>query len=522
MRIILLFTLSGWLWSVSLFSQITVPAPLKQDFAGTMGFLSSGWMQGREAGSRESFMAADYLLSQMMQLGLQPGNGAGYFQDFDIVRYQSSVSSLRITTSDGKSLTESSFVSGRDFVVDAGPQDFSVRASMVFAGHGIVAPEAGIDDYHKLNVAGSVVVVLDGFPYLKKASVADPASIAPVVDESLFSLKSRRNHAFSRGAKALIVICSDKKLAEYNAESGSQVAEYPAFTTSSSPFPAYTDHFWALPDDQTDLPVYYISQRLAALILGADHPVFAESEKTGDIRKNHSHGKISNREIQLSATYQTERLSGRNVLGLIRGTDTSRCVVIGAHYDHLGQRNGLVYHGSDDNASGVAGMLALAAAWKRAGVQPPVNLLFAAWAGEEKGHLGSRYFTGNHDYRHTGILLNLNFDMISRSDEADTTRNILSIGMLQGSNDLRQMAMMENSRLNRPFKLDLWETMGGGGSDYAAFSLRKIPVMSFFTGFHQDYHSPGDTFAKADLEKMEAVLQLANRLLVAYLSLIIR
>lgn len=522
MRKFLLLTLTGCLWSVALFSQIQVTAPVKQDFTGPMGFLSSGWMQGREAGSRESFMAADYLLSQMLQLGLQPGNGAGYFQDFDIVRYQSAGSSLRIATPDGKSLSERSFVPGRDFVMDAGPSDISVRAPLVFAGYGIVAPEAGIDDYHKLKVEGSVVLILDGFPSLGKSSLADPASAEAGIDESLLSLKSRRNQAFSHGAKALIVICSDKKLAEYSAESGNQVPETSAFLSSPSPYPAYTDHLWALPDDQPEIPVCYISQRLAALLMGSDMVVFAEAEKTGDARKVDSPGPINNWQIHLSATFQEERLRGRNVLGLIRGADTSRVVVIGAHYDHLGERNGLIYNGSDDNASGVAGMLALAAAWKRSGVQPPVNLLFAAWAGEEKGHLGSRYFVNDHDFKKSGILLNLNFDMISRSDETDTSRNILSIGMLKGTNDLREMAIRENRYLSRPFNLDLWETTGGGGSDYAAFSLKKIPVMSFFTGFHRDYHTPGDVFAKADHDKMEAVLQLANRMLVAYLSEIIR
>jgi hypothetical protein len=103
--------------------------------------------------------------------------------------------------------------------------------------------------------------------------------------------------------------------------------------------------------------------------------------------------------------------------------------------------------------------------------------------------------------------------MISRSDPTDKEAKIISIGFLKGTENLKFLARDYNSKLVKPFELDIWETSGHGGSDYVPFALRKIPVMSFFSGFHDDYHSPRDIFMKADLDKMEAILKLVNQLI---------
>ena len=522
MRKFLFFTLIGWLSSVTLHAQVQVAPPLKRDFIPSMGFLASDYMKGREVGSRESFMAADYIVSQMLQTGLLPGSGNAYFQDFAIIRSKVQAGSLTLISHGQGKADVHTFQAGSDFVAEGAITDISVFAPLVYAGYGLVAPYAGVNDYAALNAKGSVVVVYDGCRTTGNSTGVSAFATGKILDEADYTTEAKKRNAIARGAAALILICSDSAFAVHQAGHSYANPSYTAFGAGTAEIPAYTDADWYLTGDQGGITLFYVNQRLGKALLDAEGLKIELKKSSQPHPDSRNRGKLGNCEVQISLSTSTETLTGRNVLGLIRGADTTRCVVIGAHYDHLGERNGLIYSGSDDNASGVAGMLALAAAWKRSGVQPPVNLLFAAWAGEEKGHLGSRYFVNNHDFNKTGILLNLNFDMISRSDEADTARNILSIGMLQGSNDLRQMAMMENSRLNRPFNLDLWETKGGGGSDYAAFSLRKIPVMSFFTGFHKDYHSPGDTFAKADHDKMEAVLQLANRLLVAYLSLNIR
>jgi hypothetical protein len=207
----------------------------------------------------------------------------------------------------------------------------------------------------------------------------------------------------------------------------------------------------------------------------------------------------------------SDTVTMRNILGIIRGRDTTKSILIGAHYDHLGIRDGLTCFGADDNASGVAGTLALAGKWIRATKTLPVNLIFAAWAGEEKGLAGSEYFAGNHGQETGRILLCINMDMIAGSAPEDSLHKVLSIGTLPGSKVLRSIARKVNRSLDRPFSLDLWDVSGHTGSDYAWFARAGIPVMTFFSGYTDYYHTPGDVIERADLQKMTNILGLVNK-----------
>lgn len=200
----------------------------------------------------------------------------------------------------------------------------------------------------------------------------------------------------------------------------------------------------------------------------------------------------------------------RNVLGIIKGKDTLQSILIGAHYDHLGIRDGNIYNGADDNASGVSGMLALAAGWSDYEEKPPVNLIFAAWAGEEKGIIGSEYFVKSSGKMPDGILICFNMDMISRSAPKDSSGRQLSIGTKPANENLRQIAKEINKKLDKPFDLDLWDVSGHYGSDYAYFSETGIPVMTFFSGYNSDYHTHLDKTDKVDLNKMKDILFLVN------------
>ena len=218
--------------------------------------------------------------------------------------------------------------------------------------------------------------------------------------------------------------------------------------------------------------------------------------------------------------FENDSLFVRNVLGMIKGVDTTKYVVLSAHYDHLGIREDGVYAGADDNASGISGMLALANLWNNKKERPPYNLIFAAWSGEEKDMLGSKYFVQHFTFGKEAFLLNMNFDMISRSDPKDSTCNILEIGVLKGRNDYKEFAERHNRSSGTHFDLDFWETDGNGGSDYISFSAHGIPVMAFFAGLHSEYHSPADTRDKIDWAKMIRVLTLANSCLEDFLHLV--
>jgi hypothetical protein len=231
---------------------------------------------------------------------------------------------------------------------------------------------------------------------------------------------------------------------------------------------------------------------------------------SGIEKTSHSSMTIDSGLYKTSAASETEILNLRNILGIIHGKDTTRCIIIGAHYDHLGIRDGQIYNGADDNASGAAGMLALEKKWAGYKGKLPCNIIFAAWTAEEKGEIGSEYFVERTSANPSRILACINMDMISRSAPEDSTGRQISIGTLPASENLRQIARESNKKLPRPFDLDLWDVTGHFGSDYAYFSANGIPVMTFFSGFNSDYHSPRDIASKIDLQKMSDILFLVN------------
>ena len=158
-------------------------------------------------------------------------------------------------------------------------------------------------------------------------------------------------------------------------------------------------------------------------------------------------------------------------------------------------------------------MLALSAKWAGAEQTPACNIVFAAWTAEEKGILGSEYFATRSWIAGKKLSLAINMDMISRCEDSLGKQNVVSIGTLPINENLRETARKSNARLEHPFDLDLWDVTGHCGSDYCHFASRNIPVMTFFSGFHADYHSPGDIYGKTDPERMEKILFIVNECL---------
>jgi Zn-dependent M28 family amino/carboxypeptidase len=213
--------------------------------------------------------------------------------------------------------------------------------------------------------------------------------------------------------------------------------------------------------------------------------------------------------ISINLQVVVDTLHVSNILGVLPGYDTTQTVILGAHYDHLGKRGTDIYYGSDDNASGVAGLLALAKMWAVSSTIPPYNIVFASWTAEEKGLIGSKYFTSSLAAPEK-VKLYINMDMISRSVMEDTAQRQLSIGTRTTDENIREIARKSNATLNRPFELDLWDVTGHSGSDYASFTAKNIPIMTYNTGLHNDYHTPRDIPANADLIKMGDVLKVVN------------
>ena len=211
-------------------------------------------------------------------------------------------------------------------------------------------------------------------------------------------------------------------------------------------------------------------------------------------------------------------IDGVNVAGIVRGTvDPGRFLVVSAHFDHLGQRDGELYPGADDNASGVAAMLA-AARWFKAN-PPRYSILFVGFDGEERGLKGAEAFLDQPPVPLSQMLVNLNFDMVSRNADneiflAGTWANPQLAPLLEPVRMQAKPAIVFGHDHPRPF----WELMDDWTqqSDQGVFADRGIPFLYLGVADHEGYHSPSDTFEHIDqaffLGVVESVLDLLGAL----------
>jgi hypothetical protein len=466
------------------------------------GMLSSASMQGREVGTEGGYRAADSIAVWMVNNGLLPfGKNTEstnpYFHPFEVRRFQVKKASVQIADGNDKSLN---FRFGVDFGLKACPKPMKVSSEAIFAGYGIDDKTLQYSDYIDLDVKGKIVVVLNGFPGHNDSSSLAWKKFGKNYSEKGDSFKAKRKAALDHGAIAMIFLDVEYDLfKEHNLQQS-------FFNATGEDASAYPDFEYLLPGDTAEscIPVIIpglASGRIFLEAFGLNSKLFEEETAESGQPEKVFYRKL---QIQISTALNTETITARNILGMVKGEDTTRCIIVGAHYDHLGIRGDSIYFGADDNASGTAAVIELSSLI--AGSKPKQNIVFACWDAEEKGLLGSRAFVQQTASAQEKILLYINMDMISRSDVSDTLKQQLSIGIRQTDTLLVSMAAKINKNQTEAFNLDIWDVTGHSGSDYAAFIAKDIPVMSFFSGFHSDYHSPRDVVAGMDFNKMTKIV----------------
>ncbi len=208
-----------------------------------------------------------------------------------------------------------------------------------------------------------------------------------------------------------------------------------------------------------------------------------------------------------------------NVLGLVEGTDKkTEFVVISAHYDHIGTKNGTIYNGADDDGSGTVAMMEIAKAFtkaKKEGHPPRRGILFIAFTGEEQGLVGSSYYTEHPLIPLSNTVCDLNIDMVGRIDREHRKAHdyLYLVGSDRISKDLHNLSEKINqSTLNLQFDykynspsdpLSLYTR-----SDHFNFAVHGIPVIFYTSGLHPDYHESTDDLEKIDFDVLQKRAQL--------------
>lgn len=208
-----------------------------------------------------------------------------------------------------------------------------------------------------------------------------------------------------------------------------------------------------------------------------------------------------------------------NVLAYIEGSEKSdEIIVISAHLDHVGVEKGAIYNGADDDGSGTVAILEIAEAFQRAQMEgngPKRSILFLHVTGEEKGLLGSRYYTENPIFPLANTIANLNIDMIGRIDERhlENPNYIYLIGSDKLSSELHVISEETNKKyiqmdLDYKYNDDNDPNRFYYRSDHYNFAKVNIPIIFYFNGTHKDYHRPTDTPDKINYELLESRTRL--------------
>jgi len=213
-----------------------------------------------------------------------------------------------------------------------------------------------------------------------------------------------------------------------------------------------------------------------------------------------------------------QKVNTANIIGYLEGSDSilkNEIIVIGAHYDHIGYgdyasrqsgKTKMIHNGADDNASGVTGVLELAQ--KLSADKPNLrrSYIFACFGAEERGLLGSKYFTESDIFRHYNIVAMINLDMIGRLENNSLVIN--GTGTSSIWDDLIK-------EVNKKYDFKITSIPDGiGGSDHTSFTLKDIPVLFFFTGIHDDYHMPSDDYDKINTKSQERILNFVYDILI--------
>ena len=486
----------------------TISSPrLKADLT----FLASDSLEGRLSLQRGSEVAIDWIASEFAKAGLKPLAGGTFLQKVPLIEYRVDLQETALTINvSGRTRTFHSPEAGGSF-----PQDVDITAPVVFAGFGITAPELHYDDYAGIDAAGKIVLIFDHEP-----QEDDPKSIFNGLGNTRYAgIFVKVSNAQAHGAKAVLIVAEPNRKHLSNRERLARIAGS-AQRLARIPLQA-------LADSPLRIPSFSISDEITAELLAPSGKKASELQTAID-----THLKPASMDLPGAAATLHIVLSERrrgvsaNVVGVIEGSDpelAKETVIFSAHFDHDGVSANGVMHGADDNGSGTVGVIALARAFAANPVKPRRSLVFAVFAAEERGLLGSYYYAAHPLRPIETTRAVINFDMIGRNeapseqtkgliDIAPDTSNELNLVGTNYSPDYRAVVERANDGvgLKLNYKWDLEPALNVFfRSDQYPFVLKNLPAVWWFTGFHPDYHQTTDMVDRINFPKMEKIVKLA-------------
>lgn len=466
----------------------SVTARLTEDVA----WLANDAREGRRAGTQAGRDAAAWIVERLQALALDPAGEEGWTQSFEVglPARDGGTSAVRIVNEvelSGSALVQPLFCSAGG----------TARGPLAWGGYGITEASVGWDDYEHARkngeLQGAVVLIVRGTPPLAESASDEEGE----GDTALV----QAGHGWGNAGSLFTKVMSAKRLG--------------AVAVLIAPHPSQADAPFA-PFDvsrsaQASIPCAFIAASVARRLEPAyDALVASVDQGEGPTAFRPWTAPI----VELEADVVRERGEALNVLGLLRGADSARAIVVGAHYDHLGLGGdgslapgsmGEVHNGADDNASGTAAVLEIARELA-AGPRPACDVLFALWGAEELGLLGSEHWAKHPTVPWESVVANLNLDMVGRAGDGQLA--VLGVGTARPLE-----AWVRAAGAEADLELDIsLSGQGVGGSDHMTFLKRRVPAVHFFSGVHPDYHKPSDDVQGFEADGTRRVVALGVEL----------
>jgi hypothetical protein len=474
------------------------PAKLKDlltpEFVGKHMFAIAGdATKGRSTPGPGLDSAASYIAGEFALWGVEPVSGS-YYQKIPLtVLNLGSPNTLSLV----KGGQESPFALKADFTPFDMTGNVEAQGPVVFLGYGIVAPEYSFDEYAGMDVKGKIVFVLRHEP-----GENDTSSVFLGKRPTKYSnVGEKVKIAIDHGALGVLV--------------ATDPLNHTLLTPRGYPWPTLSDFLPkdAVPttlgeEDGKRVPVFHVGPKVIAQLFGSVEAL-KELEAAIDMNMKPRSFELPGVVAKLRSTTVARTTYTQNVVGLIRGSDPvlrNEIVVVGGHYDHLGVGRGVaagqdsIYNGADDNASGTVAAMGVARVMAAAAAKPRRSVLVLAFAGEEMGLWGSRYYTDNPLFPLERTVGMINLDMVGRN----SPDSLQVIGSGQ-SPDLARITRQQNALVG----FQLLDIPAEGGSDHMNFERHGVPAVFYHSGLHKDYHQVTDNPDRINLEKLAKASQLA-------------
>lgn len=442
------------------------------DMERHLSILASDSLEGRETGKRGQKMAAEYIKNHFQQIGLEPAGDTGsHFQSFELE--ERSWGPIYLKTK------EQQYDNFEDVIYYGSahiPEEKELE--VVFVGRG--RPQ----DYEGIDVKGKAVVIFD---------------------------------TEDKGWRNKLKTARDQGAAAYIVTSGTDKAD---FTRTVNNARLFVDRprlgFKSENSNENSSIFFFVAPETAAEILGTKLSKLDKAIEKKEAGKDKALGRIKSSSVAVKTERIVKTIETENVLGFMEGSDLKdEILVVTSHYDHIGmnEETGEIFNGADDDGSGTTTVLEIAEAFaeaKEAGYSPRRSILFMTVTGEEKGLLGSEYYTNNPVYPLAQTVTNLNIDMVGRSDKLNEGKEayIYLIGSDKLSSELHTLSenvnkTYTNVRLDYSYNDENDPNRYYYRSDHYNFAKNNIPVIFYFNGTHDDYHKSTDTVDKINFPQME-------------------